>query len=186
MAGRANVTVPKLLGVLAVLATAAAAGCLSAQPEQPEQMEEPAAAVSAGGLSAQDIHEIEELVQGYTRGIDVGPEDASWVFADDAVFEYTAGSVQGGIVSGAAELKAFYANLRATNTTRHVLSNLVIEPTLDGARGSVYMTSLDQTADAPVAVTAFGMYEDEFVQTPDGWRIQRRTYTQLLPAAGAQ
>lgn len=140
---------------------------------------------ASGELSAQDLREIEGLVQGYTRGIDVGPEDASWVFAPDAVFEYAAGAVTGGAVSGADALKAFYADLRKTNTTRHLLSNLVIEPTDGGAAGSVYMTSIDRTADAPVAVTAIGMYEDEYVRTPAGWRIQRRVYTQLMPPPGA-
>ena len=131
---------------------AGAAACISVQ-----QSETPPAA-PADGLTAEDLHEIEELVQGYTRGVDVGPEDASWVFAPDAVFEYTAGAVQGGRVEGAAELKEFYANLRKTNTTRHVLSNLVIEPSPDGATGSVYMTSFDPTDDAPIAVTALGIY----------------------------
>ena len=173
---RNSVRLPLLLAALLAGATA----CVSVQNETEPAAEPP------GGLSAEDIHEIEELVQGYTRGIDVGPEDASWVFAPDAVFEYTAGAVQGGRVEGADELKAFYANLRETNTTRHVLSNLVIEPSPGGATGSVYMTSFDRAGDAPIAVTALGMYEDEYARTDAGWRIRHRVYTQLLPPPGEQ
>jgi len=30
--------------------------------------------------------EIEQLVKGYTHGVDVGPEDASWVYTSDGEF----------------------------------------------------------------------------------------------------
>ena len=86
--------------------------------------------------------------------------------------------------SRADALKEFYANLRKTNTTRHVLSNLVIESSPDGATGSVYMTSFDPTDDAPIAVTALGIYEDEYARTDAGWRIRHRVYTQLMPPPG--
>ena len=81
----------RLVALPVALIFAGAAACISVQ-----QSETPPAA-PADGLTAEDLHEIEELIQG-------------------------------GRVEGAAELKEFYANLRKTNTTRHVLSNLVIEP----------------------------------------------------------
>ena len=168
----------RLAALPLALIFAGAAACMSVEQS------EPPAAVPSDGLTAEDIHEIEELVQGYTRGVDVGPEDASWVFAPDAVFEYTAGGVRAETVNGAAELKEFYADLRTRNTTRHVLSNLVVEPSPDGATGSVYLTSFNRTDDAPIAVTALGMYEDEYVRTDAGWRIQHRVYTQLMPSPG--
>ena len=166
----------RIVALPVALVFAAAVACISVE----NQIEAP----PSDGLTAQDIHEIEELVQGYTRGIDIGPEDASWVFAPDAVFEYTAGAVTGGRIEGAAELKEFYADLRTRNTTRHVLSNLVIEESPDGATGSVYMTSFDRTDDAPIAVTALGIYEDEYERTDAGWRIRHRVYTQLMPSPG--
>ena len=166
----------RIVALPVALVFAGAAACISVE----NQIEAP----PSDGLTAQDIHEIEELVQGYTRGIDIGPEDASWVFAPDAVFEYTAGAVTGGRIEGAAELKEFYADLRTRNTTRHVLSNLVIEESPDGATGSVYMTSFDRNDDAPIAVTALGIYEDEYERTDAGWRIRHRVYTQLMPSPG--
>jgi hypothetical protein len=69
-----------LVAVLILVATVAAGARMYAQPPK-----------SAGTLSPQDLFEIEQLVQGYTRGIDIGPEDASWVFARDGVFEYLVG-----------------------------------------------------------------------------------------------
>lgn len=132
------------------------------------------------GLTPQDIHEIEQLVQGYTKGIDIGPEDASWVFAPDGVFLYAGRSV-----TGAKELKAFYANLRKQNTTRtirHVLSNFVLTTSPEGPKGTVYLTTIE----APTTITAVGMYEDTYVKTPAGWRIKRRLYHQDLPASLAQ
>ena len=167
--------VSRFLPLLVLMVTLAGAGWMYAQQTQ-----------TAGVLSPQDIHEIEQVVQGYTRGIDIGPEDSSWVFTSDAVFEYSAGSVTGATVHGADELKEFYAGLRKTNTTRHVLSNLVITPSPGGATSSVYMTSIDRTDSAPVAVTAFGMYEDTFVKTSEGWRIKRRVYTQHMPPLQVQ
>ena len=129
-------------------------------------------------LTPQDLREIEQLVQGYTRGIDIGPEDASWVFAPDGVFLY-----MGRKVTGAKELKAFYANLRKENTTRtirHLLSNLVVTGSPDGgATGSVYLTTIE----APGTITAVGMYEDTYAKTAAGWRIKRRLYRQDLPTA---
>ena len=32
-----------------------------------------------------------------------------------------------------------------------------------------------------LAVTAFGIYEDDYVRTDAGWRIKRRVYTQHMP-----
>src|SRR5262245_17762619 len=132
-------------------------------------------------LSPADAHEIEQLVQGYTKGIDLGPEDASWVFAKDAVFLYNDRSV-----TGEKELKAFYDNLRQTNRTRtirHLLSNLVVKGAPGGgATGTVYLTTIE----APLTITAVGMYEDTYVKTAEGWRIKKRLYHQDLPAPAAR
>jgi hypothetical protein len=129
-------------------------------------------------LTPQDVHEIEQLVLGYTKGIDIGPEDASWVFAPDGVFVY-----MGRTVTGTKELKTFYANLRKENTTRtirHLLSNLIVTGSPDGgATGMVYLTTIE----APGTITAVGMYEDTYAKTAAGWRIKRRLYHQDLPTA---
>lgn len=165
--------IPKPLIVVVALVAFGGGGWLYAQPQW-----------ATGTLSAEDLHQIQLVVEGYHRGIDLGPEDASWVFSDDAVFEYTAGGVSGATVSGKEALEAFYGDLRKTNTSRHLVTNVVISPSPEGATGSLYMTTLDRTDDAPVTVTAFGLYEDVYVKTSEGWRIKHRVYTQQMPAAG--
>ena len=136
---------------------------------------------ASGQLSPQDLYEIELVVQGYQHGIDIGPEDSSWVFTPDATFEYLVGPTKRA-VSGQKALKEFYANLRKQNTTRtirHVLSNLIVKAAPGGATGTVYNTTIE----APLTITAIGMYEDTYVKTSDGWRIKKRFYHQDLPAA---
>ena len=165
--------VPKMLLALIAFAAMGGGALLFAQPQW-----------ATGTLSAADLQEIQLVVEGYHRGIDLGPENPSWVFSDDAVFEYTAGGATGATVSGREALDEFYGNLRKTNTSRHLVTNVVISPSPEGATGSLYMTTLDRTDDAPIAVTAFGFYEDVYVKTPRGWRIKHRTYTQQMPPPG--
>lgn len=136
---------------------------------------------TAGPLSPQDFLEIEQLVQSYTRDIDIGPNDPSWVFAHDGVFVRPNGAE----VRGAKALKEFYANVRKNHDAnrpkeRHVLSNLVIRATREGAEGSVYVTTLDSGSSSAVAIRWYGMYADTFVKTPAGWRIQRRVDTHVV------
>jgi hypothetical protein len=156
--------ISKVVLVLTVVLIGSAAW-MYAQQRRPSDM-----------LSPQDFLEIEQLVQGYTHGIDLGPEDASWVFASDAVFQYGSRTV-----SGEKELKEFYAGLRKNHqpTQHHLLSNLVLRRTAEGATGSVYLTTLDGSDTARLSF--YGMYEDTFVKTGAGWRIKRRVYRQAVP-----
>ena len=136
---------------------------------------------TSGTLSPQDFIEIEQLVQSYSRDIDIGPNDPSWVFAPDGVFARPGGDE----VKGATALKEFFANVRKNHDTnrpkeRHVLSNLVIKATPEGAAGSVYITTLDAGSPKGVVVKWYGMYADTFVKTPAGWRIKRRVDTHVV------
>ncbi len=133
-----------------------------------------------GTLSAQDYFEIDQLVQGYTRGVDMGPEDPSWVFTPDAVFVH-----DGREVRGEKALKEFYANVRKNHDAtrpkeRHVLSNLVVKAVPGGATGSVYVTTIEgQAAPDAIPIKWYGMYEDTFVKTAAGWRIRKRVDTHV-------
>jgi hypothetical protein len=129
-------------------------------------------------LSPQDFLEIEQLVQAYAHGIDIGPEDPSWVFAPDGVFVRPNGDE----VRGAKALKEFYAGVTRNHATnrpkeRHVLSNLMIKATPEGAAGSVYVTTIDADDSKVAGIRWYGMYADTFVKTPAGWRIKRRVDT---------
>jgi hypothetical protein len=53
--------------------------------------------------------------------------------------------------------------------TSHAFSRIVIEATLEGASGKVYLPGHD-------ANTSGGHYEDRYVKTPEGWKFKSRTY----------
>lgn len=162
--------VSRALLVLGVMITVVGTGWMFAQQRKQSSL-----------LSSQDVHEIDQLVQGYIRGVDIGPEDASWVFARDGVFVYS-----GGTVTGETQLKEFYAKFRKdhSETQYHLLSNLVVKPSPEGATGSVYMTTIDGRGDTskPV-ITGFGIYKDTYVKTAAGWRIKRRQHVSAMTGA---
>ena len=134
-------------------------------------------------VSQQDYYEIEQLVQGYTHGVDVGPEDASWVYTPDGEFVSTNSKRT---TKGEKALKEMYSRLRKSNETRpvnHLLTNLIVTPTAEGARGSVYLTELqrDKKNKSMPMILRFGRYHDTYVRTPQGWRIKRREFHQISP-----
>ena len=163
------------IAAVALLA-AGGAGWMHAQSAKP-----------SGRLSLEDRLEIRELVESYSRGVDAytpglenGVETASQVFTSDGVFVYSERTV-----SGEAELKKFFAENLKTHRSRwphrHLLSNLMIEPASEGARGSVYLFQVYVDDTSKPYISAFGVYDDTFVKTPQGWRIKRRVYRQDAP-----
>ena len=61
-------------------------------------------------------------------------------------------------------------------------SNLVVEPTRDGAVGRVYvLTVCGAGADRPIGDV--GTYDDELVKTREGWRFRKRTYVSDVTAS---
>ena len=57
---------------------------------------------------------------------------------------------------------------------RHMNGSFLISATEDGAEARAYYLLLDVTARPPTMISS-GYYEDVFVRTIDGWRIQHRT-----------
>lgn len=135
-------------------------------------------------LTAEDYVEIQHLYQSYQRGVDGGPQDSSWVFTPDGEF------VNGGrTVSGEKQLKEFYANVNKTHSAkvRHLLSNIVINPSPDGASGSAYLFTVDVPDSGKSAmIVYYGVYDDTLVKTAAGWRIKRRVYSQDWTAGAPQ
>ena len=56
---------------------------------------------------------------------------------------------------------------------RHVNGSFIIQATKEGASSRAYYVLLDVTARPPTMIGS-GYYEDTFVRTPLGWRIQHR------------
>jgi dipeptidyl aminopeptidase/acylaminoacyl peptidase len=161
-----------LLLILGLMVGLAGSNWLSAQQSRPYAV-----------VSQQDRYEIEQLVKGYTHGVDVGPEDGSWVYTADGEF-FSTNTRR--ITKGEKALKEMYSRLRKSNETRpvnHLLTNLIVTPTADGATGTVYLTELqrdDKNKSMPM-ILRFGRYHDTYVRTPQGWRIKRREFHQIAP-----
>jgi hypothetical protein len=131
-------------------------------------------------LTPLDYIQIQQLVASYGQALDNGLNhedngDAyASLFAPGAVFgrPYT---------QGADALKAL-ARTQPHNRrySRHFLTNIVIEPSPEGAIGRQYLVVIDQgEGGKPSSVLIAGHYEDVYVKTPEGWRFKLRT---LFPA----
>ena len=128
-------------------------------------------------LSALDYVEIEMLYGWNNIAFDSGKDNGEMfasTFTADGTLE-----IGGRTVSGRKELAALAA--KGPHGLRRWLSNLYVEPAADGAVGWAYQLDIDlgdkSSAGAPVAVREGGLYRDDLVKTPDGWRFKRRVFT---------
>jgi len=130
----------------------------------------------------QDREEIEQLLYRYAWMVD----RRDWqlmddVFAEGATVDYTSTGGQKGAYREtlgwlARALEPWPANL-------HFITNLAVEIHGDRARSRCYFL-------APMArplpdgsqqvITTAGLYQDELVRTPDGWRIAKRDCQQSI------
>ncbi len=126
-------------------------------------------------LTGQDYGEIENLYARYSQGSDF--QDAELflsAFSEDATIVRGDGSSITGMPALRAERGERYQGRSGDVGRRHRTGSYLITPTPDGAKGRAYYILLDVTS-RPSAITFTGYYDDEFVRTPDGWRIKRRT-----------
>ena len=134
--------------------------------------------VSGGTLTAADYVEIQQLVARYAYAVDTHA-DNGYAYADlftpDGVFGKTRGR------EALAELARTTQKERGGPAfTRHFLTNVIIYPTPEGARGNQYLMALDVSEGGkPSSVVHGGRYDDEYVKTPAGWRFKSR---QLYPS----
>ena len=79
-------------------------------------------------------------------------------------------------ISGTAALTAHAKGGRPG--VRSLLTNVIIEPTAQGAIGRHYefMVNFVKGRDEPAELGTTGRYEDTFARTPAGWRIQKRVF----------
>jgi hypothetical protein len=81
-----------------------------------------------------------------------------------------------GVRDGLIEILAAMEGLRRYEATAHVLGQQLADAAGDGARGVTYCTA-HHLADRDGSRTDTVMhirYHDDFVRTPDGWRIRHR------------
>ena len=134
-------------------------------------------------LSATDYLEITQLVASYGHALDSGygkgenGEAYANLYTADAAFAGAEGHDQ--------LVRLGQIQPRGPDFVRHYLTNHVIEPTPDGARGKEYLVVIDNGENGKASSLFLGgHYEDAYVRTPDGWRIKaRRLYP---PRSGPQ
>ncbi len=122
-----------------------------------------------------DRAEIQDLITAYCHAIDLRDWAAlDAVFVPDADIDYSA---TGGIRGKLAEIKPFLeATLPLFKSTQHFVTNPLIR--IDGntatARSLLFnpVTMARDTGDHTLFIGAW--YVDEFVRTPQGWRISSR------------
>jgi hypothetical protein len=102
------------------------------------------------------------------------PEDYRSLYTHDATWTFGASSQTGveEIVEAARKRRAEGVSGPGTHT-RHLVVPLHVEVDGDKATAASYFLFLGDTSTTPT-LKVFGLYADEFVRTPDGWRISRR------------
>src|SRR5262249_24180970 len=130
-------------------------------------------------LSSQDIFEIQQLGARYAYGLDTGADNGNYyanVFTVDGSFGNTVGreklaalAREGG---GRLKFKGY----------QHIITNVIIEPSPEGAVGSQYIQVLTVGGQGkPPMVDHGGRYEDVYVKTTEGWRIKSRKFVPTFP-----
>ena len=139
-------------------------------------------ASTATTLTAQDHAEINQLYARYSFGVDTQADDG-WLYArtftEDGEFDYGAPQP----ARGRAELRelarpggAWDQGAGGQPRSWHVPTNILIEPTAGGARGTAYLLLVNGAEAGGPVITGRGVYTDELVKTSEGWLFNKRAY----------
>lgn len=134
--------------------------------------------------AAADVAEIREVLARYMRAMRLGDVDLmDDVFTPDAVVDYTA---IGGSVLSWTETKPWLKGMIAVELFMLFVGDVYVTFDANGIGADVETSwhgAFVATPDAP-PLTIFGTYDDRFVRTPDGWRIEARTDRPALQIPG--
>lgn len=132
------------------------------------------------GFSAEDYMEIVNLYGRYSFALDTGDGTLRGsTFTDDGTFATYLSGHQPEHVSGLVER----TDLTGNRGHRHLTSNIVIDPTPEGANGQCHVLVLGRATpydpdSYATAVNGYtlktGFYKDELVRTEAGWRFSVR------------
>jgi hypothetical protein len=140
-------------------------------------------------LTALDYQDITQLINRYAYGIDTCANngyDYADVFTPDGVFidkNSDAGFKAGGrvLAKGREALATLVGGGSRGCKTKlvwtdwsHLMLNHEITPTPQGAKGRIYLVQMGMKG--PGTIERHGGYEDVYVRTASGWRIQSRTH----------
>lgn len=129
---------------------------------------------NADTLDPASRQEITDLYARYSLTFDNGDAaEFARLFAEDGQFVRSGGTP----VQGPAALAAFARTAAARSPgTRHFVSNILVEPSDEGAVGTAYVLAL-RIASTVVRLVTMGRYDDVFVRTPQGWRFSKRQFS---------
>jgi hypothetical protein len=137
----------------------------------------PVAAAETGAapkLTADDYIEIQQLYANYAQSLDRGEgERFASTFVLDGEFTGGRGPGRGGEVRNPIKGKDALLQMGSRGGSRHFNANLVITPTPEGAKGSVYLL-LFNARNIPATVVETAIYDDTLVKTPQGWKFKKR------------
>jgi hypothetical protein len=148
----------------------------------------PATARAAAPLSAMDYVEIQQLVNRLNFALDYcgnGGRDFAALFAEGGQYVVDEGDGKPRVTKGAEQLAALAggpdcAAMRVPPRAHlaHLAESLVIEPMAAGARGkayAIYPARKGKVFQQDVSGQV-GLYHDEYVRTPQGWRLKLRRH----------
>jgi uncharacterized protein (TIGR02246 family) len=143
-----------------------------------------ASLTAAPKLTSQDYNDIHSLYARYAHAFDkTDAEMYGNVFTADGEFVIGERVLKGR--KEIASLTAAFGPMKTRPKVFHVNSNVLIEPSQEGAKGSAYILLMDLSKNP--AITGGGIYEDVIVKTAEGWRFKRRTYfAEPGPASATQ
>lgn len=132
-------------------------------------------------LTADDRLDILDAYGRYCIDFDGGnAAGAAARFTEDGRFVYTGSRT----FEGRDAIASLFARRHtAAPGIRHVVSNIVLDPTPEGAVGRAYVVVLRLGTGEPLRVVTIGQYDDVWIKLGDGWRMKQRTYTEWLDAS---
>jgi len=121
-------------------------------------------------LSLEDRLALHELIARYAHLLDLGGVDRlGEIYTQDARFVVAALDVD---IQGLPALIDFFDATMAQSTVRHIITNVFTEATgQDTADLHAYLQIVDS---ATKAITTVGVYHDNCIRTPAGWRVAVR------------
>jgi hypothetical protein len=172
-----------------VRSVAACVACFAPFARHEAIAQEPAA------LAAMDYIEIQQLVNKLNFALDYcgnGGRDFADLFVDGGQFVIDRGDgmpivrdTRDGLIALAGGPSCESRKTPPSSYILHLAEGLVIQPTPEGARGTsyaIYPANKGKYLDENTA-GQLGIYHDEYVRTPDGWRFRSRRH-EVNPVVG--
>jgi uncharacterized protein (TIGR02246 family) len=121
-----------------------------------------------------DIEAIKALRARYTRAVD----SKDWELFADSLAEDARLSTDHGVTEGREAMVTFISQALATPITVHHVHQPEIE--LTGPDSATGIWAMNDYVDFDTfSLRGYGHYNEEYVRTPDGWKIKSSTLTRL-------